>query len=116
LSNVELIVTALGTGAAAGLTDTASAAVKDSYAGFKRLLRPWLRGDARRALEADAVERDVLEAELIASGADADDEVLAAARRLLELADPAGAGKYRVTITESEGVQIGDHNTQTNTF
>jgi hypothetical protein len=26
------------------------------------------------------------------------------------------AGKYGVTITGSKGVQVGDHNTQTNTF
>jgi len=116
VTNVELIMTALSAGAAAGLTDTASTAVKDSYAGLKRLLHPWVRGDARQALEDDAVEGEVLESELAASGADADAEVLAAAHRLLEAADPAAASTYRVAISEAKGVQIGDHNTQTNTF
>jgi hypothetical protein len=116
LSNVELIMTALATGAAAGLTDTATDAVKDGYAALKRSLRPWVRGDARQALDTDVIDGEVLEAELIDSGADTDDEVLAAAQRLLAAADPANVGKYRVQVTDSKGVQVGDQNTQTNTF
>lgn len=120
LSNVELIVAALGTGAAAGLTNTASAAVKDAYIGLKRLLRPWVRGHARQVLEGDETEPEVWRAqigeELMASGADTDEEILAMARRLLALADPKAADKYRVQISHAKGVQIGDHNTQTNNF
>ncbi|WP_275423717.1 RIP homotypic interaction motif-containing protein [Virgisporangium ochraceum] len=31
-------------------------------------------------------------------------------------AAPTNAGKYTVTVTGSQGVQVGDSNTQTNTF
>jgi hypothetical protein len=50
------------------------------------------------------------------AGSDAD--LVAAAQTLMELVDKAGArtGKYNVTISGSQGVQIGDGNTQTNTF
>ncbi|WP_239164909.1 RIP homotypic interaction motif-containing protein [Actinoplanes palleronii] len=113
---MELIVTALSAGAAAGLTDTASTAVKDGYAALKRTLRPWVRGDARQALETDVIDGEVLEAELVASGADVDEQVLAAAQHLLQVVDPANATKYRIQITDAKGVQVGDHNTQTNTF
>jgi hypothetical protein len=37
---------------------------------------------------------------------------------LLALLDPTGtrAGKYMVDLRGAQGVQVGDHNTQTNTF
>lgn len=43
---------------------------------------------------------------------------MAAALKVLELTDPDGsqAGKYRVVLRGNKGVQVGDHNTQTNTF
>ncbi len=43
---------------------------------------------------------------------------MAAAQALLRLVDAAGyqAGKYNVTVTDSQGVQTGDHNVQNNTF
>ena len=36
----------------------------------------------------------------------------------MNLVDEAGSrtGKYAVTVRDSQGVQVGDHNTQTNTF
>ena len=59
-----------------------------------------------------------LAAELSAAGADADADLVAAAQALMSLVDAAGSrsGKYAVTIESSQGVQVGDHNTQTNTF
>jgi hypothetical protein len=53
---------------------------------------------------------------LIDSGASGDEQILAAAERLLMLADPALAAKYDVDLREAKGVQVGDHNTQTDTF
>jgi hypothetical protein len=41
---ITLIVTALAAGAALGVTDTASAMVKDAYAGLKALVRKRLGG------------------------------------------------------------------------
>ena len=47
-----------------------------------------------------------------------DDAKAASARVLMELIDQIGSrsGKYRVTIADSKGVQVGDHNVQVNTF
>jgi hypothetical protein len=47
---ITLVVTAVALGASAGLKDTAAAAVKDAYAGLKRLL-------ARREVDVSGVER-----------------------------------------------------------
>jgi len=51
MDSITLIVTALAAGAALGVTDTASAIVKDAYAGLKALLRKRLGG----GLDADLV-------------------------------------------------------------
>lgn len=117
MSAVEVIAAALAAGAGAGLTGTASAAVQDAYAGLKDLLRRRVGGPA---LEADETEPGVWQARLgdalTASGAADDERILAAARQLLALADPALSATYQVDLREAKGVQVGDHNTQTNTF
>ncbi|RSM49527.1 hypothetical protein DMA12_03625 [Amycolatopsis balhimycina DSM 5908] len=109
---VELVVTALAAGAAAGAKDTATAAVKDAYAGLK--------SGVRRLLDREELADDPgeLAAELAAVNVGDDAEVLEAARAVLREADPDGtrAGKYNVTVTDSKGVQIGDGNTMNLTF
>jgi hypothetical protein len=64
------------------------------------------------------VWRTRIRADLIACGADEDEEVLAMARRLLAELDPDGVhvGKYRVDVREAKGVVIGDQAVQTNHF
>jgi hypothetical protein len=59
-----------------------------------------------------------LMAELAATGADGDRDLIAAAQALLDLADAAGGrtGKYTVDAGGAQGVQIGDHNRQDNVF
>ena len=59
-----------------------------------------------------------LAAELSAAGAESDADMAAAAQELMSLIDEAGSrsGKYVVAVRDSQGVQVGDHNTQTNTF
>ncbi|HET6355445.1 hypothetical protein [Streptomyces sp.] len=124
MTNVELIVAALAAGAAAGAGDTAKAAVTDAYTGLRDALRRRLVGrrGAEQALSAVAVEparwQIDLAADLEETGAANDNEILAAAQRLLALAGPAGptASGYRVDAREAKGVQVGDHNTQHNTF
>lgn len=121
---ISVIVAALAAGAAAGLKDTASCAIKDAYGGLRELVRRRFEGQpvAATALEehekAPQVWQAPLEAELVAVNAGADEEIVAAAQRLLALVDEAGtrSGKYLVNAREAQGVQIGDHNTQTNTF
>lgn len=136
MDGVELILAALAAGGAAGVSDAAGSAVRDAYTGLRELLRRRL-GQAPVPAERDPdAEPDPgadpgaavgtatptaadtwqvrLRGELTTSGADRDEDVLAAARTLLALLDTPG--KYAVDAREAKGVQIGDHNTQTNTF
>lgn len=121
---ISLIMGALVAGAASGLADTATGAVKDAYAGLRDLVwrRVAGRSAAQTALEeherAPEVWQAPLSAELVAVGADTDAQIVAAAQRVMALVDEAGSasGKYLVDLRGAQGVQVGDHNTQTNTF
>ena len=121
---ITLIVTALAAGAALGVTDSASSAVKDAYAGLKALVRKRLVGhpDAEVVLagheKAPATWQAPLNAELAEAGADRDLDLVSAAQALMNLVDRAGAraGKYTVDVRGAQGVQIGDHNSQDNVF
>jgi hypothetical protein len=124
VNGVEVIVAALAAGAGAGTSDVAKAAVTDAYTGLRGALRRRLTGrpQAEQALDAEETDPNVWQAHLGADlaevGADHDEQVLAAARRLLDLVDPSGStgGKYQIDVREAKGVQVGDHNTQHNTF
>jgi len=113
VTGLELIVAALAVGATAGITS----GVQDAYAGLKGLLTRRLKGRTRavEALKARETEPGVWQArigdDLNASGAAGDQEVLAAARELLGLADPAGlrAGIYHVTTNHGA---VGTFNAQ----
>lgn len=121
---VTLIVTALAAGAGLGLKDAASSAVTDAYNGLKALVRRKLAGRPKGELvlaeheQAPQVWEKPLAEELAAAEADSDQDLVAAAQVLMTLVDEAGsaAGKYQVVVHGSQGVQVGDHNTQTNTF
>jgi hypothetical protein len=121
---VTLILTALAAGAALGLKDTASSAVKDAYKGLKALVKKRFAGrrDGELVLARYEEEPDTwkgpLAAELTAAGADVDADLVAAAQALMSLTDEAGsrAGKYTVTVHGGQGVQVGDHNAQYNKF
>ena len=121
---ITLIVAALAAGAAVGITDTASSAIKDAYAGLKALVRKRLAGrpDAELVLarhaEAPTTWEGPLAAELSAAGADTDPDLIQAAQALMRLADESGyrAGKYSVDVRGSQGVQVGDQNIQHNIF
>jgi hypothetical protein len=121
---ITLIVTALASGAGAGLTDTASSAVKDAYGSLKALVKKRLAGrpDAELVLakyeKAPQTWQAPLAAELDHTGAAGDRDLVAAAQTVMSLLDAAGtrAGKYTVNVRGAQGVQIGDHNTQDNIF
>ena len=121
---VTLIVTALAAGAASALQDGTAAAVKDAYVRLKVLVKKRLAshpdGELVLARHEDAPQtwEAPLAAELSAAGAERDADLLAAAQVLMSLVDEEGtrSGKYLVTVHDSQGVQVGDHNTQTNTF
>lgn len=121
---VSLIVAALAAGAALGLKDSASAAVKDAYESLKVLVRKRLavRKDGALVLaryqETPQVWEGPLVAELTASGAENDAALAAAAHALMLLADEERyrSGKYQVDAQGSQGVQVGDHSIQRNVF
>lgn len=111
-------------GAAAALQDGVSAAVKDAYAQVAALVKKRFAGHPDRELvlarheQTPQVWDKPLAEELTAAGAAGDQDLVAAAQALMQLADAGGtaAGKYQVVVHGSQGVQVGDHNTQHNTF
>lgn len=112
---IDLVMAALAAGATAGLTNTASAGVKDAYEGLKSLTRKALhRDEADEQLEQQLADpqahSEELRAELAAAHADNDAELVAAARKLLALVE------YRIDVHDNQGVQIGDGNTMTLNF
>jgi hypothetical protein len=121
---VTLIVTALAAGAASALQDDAKGTVKAALARLRALAKKRLAGRpggevvlAQHELTPAVYERP-LEHELVEAGAGADTELIGAAQELMKLLDEHGtaAGKYAVNIQNSAGVQVGDHNTQHNSF
>jgi hypothetical protein len=121
---ITLIVTALGAGAALGVSDTASSVVRDAYAGLMAMVKKRFGGRADAELVLAKYEQDSetwrapLAAELLEAGAARDPELLAAAQALMSLVDAAGtrAGKYVVNVRGAQGMQVGDHNRQGNVF
>jgi hypothetical protein len=125
---ITLIVTALATGASAGVIDALKDDVKDAakaaYAKLRGLAKKRVAGRPDGELALDRHEtapqkwEPVLTAELAEAGAADDADLIAAAQGLMELVAEATArtGKYKVTITDSEGVQVGDNNIQLNRF
>jgi len=105
---VTLIVAALVAGAAAGLKDSASSAVKDAYNGLKGLARRRLAGRPGGELVLARHEQDPqvwykpLVQELTEAGADVDPALVTAAQALMQLLDAAGsaAGRYQVTASD----------------
>lgn len=118
---VALIVAALVAGVSAGLGDTAKAAVKDAYDGLRSSLsRRFGSARAEQIVQDHAEDPDTfakpMEKLLRDSGAAEDDEVLAAARKVLERSDPAGtaAGKYTTVNASGSTIGIiGDHGSVT---
>jgi hypothetical protein len=125
---ITLIVTALTAGAAAGVLDTvkdgAKASVKAAYATLRSLAKKRVAGN--QGAEAALAEIEAgpetwkapLAVKLTQLDAASDTDLVAAAQAFMDLIDPAGAkaGKYNVTITNSQGVQVGDHGFQINNF
>lgn len=121
---VTLIATALAAGATSVVQDDPSPATQSANTRLRALVARRFAGRPAAELvlaeyDADpAVWEKPLAASLSAVGAGDDADLVDAAKALLSLVDRAGAraGKYAVTIENSQGVQIGDHNSQTNTF
>lgn len=119
---VSLVEVALATGTAAGVKDTASAAVKDAYDGLKAMVKSVFAGQGKAEMILAEHEADPetwkapMVAQLVETGVS--DDLVAAAQALMSLIDAEGtqSGKYKVDVRGSQGVQVGDGNTQNNTF
>ncbi|MGX1676482.1 hypothetical protein [Streptomyces sp. NPDC055400] len=95
MTEVELVATALATGAATGLPDTSRGVVHDLHAELREAVRRRLAGGGHgvrggygvRVLDAYETDPDVWWTRLLqvltASGTEMDDETLAAARAVL---------------------------------
>lgn len=114
---ITLILMALAAGAATGVKDAAGAAVKDSYNGLKTLIQRKFAGkpSAELALTEHEKKPDIwkapLEEALKETGTDQDQEIIAAAQKLMTLVQPqqAALGKYNVQITGNvQGFAQGD--------
>ena len=109
---ITLVVTAVALGASAGLKDVAAQAVKDAYAGLKRLL-------VRRAVDVSGVERKpdspaqrAALTETLTDAGGVDDELVAAAHAVTDAVaahDPDAARVVAVNLREvqAEFVKIG---------
>ena len=121
---VSIIVTALTAGAVAAAKDTASQAIKDSYAGLKSLIQKRFAGkpEAEMALtqhqNKPEVWKEPLKDALSQTGAAQNQDIVKQAQQLLKLINPqqASQGKYNIQIGEAKGVVIGDKAQVTQTF
>lgn len=119
-----IIAAALTSGVAAVSAGTASGAVLGAYHRLRSALVARLPGEEAVSTLFDEVENHPEKADILvhqvlrAERARIDDELYQRARELLDTLSDSGDGrsKYRVDISRSQGIQVGDHNLQTNTF
>ncbi|MFE9328372.1 hypothetical protein ACIHDR_46870 [Nocardia sp. NPDC052278] len=120
---LTIIVTALIAGAATGGRDAASAVVRDGYTAVRdRIFRGGADSETTAAIEANeaAPGSNVaeIEAALTRRRLVDDSELLSAAAELLARlpSDRVERAGSRIDLSHAQGVQIGDHTTQHNTF
>lgn len=121
---VTLIVSALAAGALKGAGETAGTAVKDAYTALRRLVSSRFAGKPAAEMvlaehESDPdTYRQPLSKHVSESGLAEDQTVISAAQELMSMLDGEGsrAGKYIVALQGARGVQVGDHNQQSNVF
>lgn len=119
---VSLIVAALMAGALAGMQNTATDAIKDSYAGLKRLVGRRVAGRPPAEIALQQIElkpedwQGALTSELAELNVGDDHELVAAARQLVNLLNGAGlsSGTISVYASHSTGLQVGNWNHQEN--
>lgn len=120
-----LITTALATGAASSVKDTADQAVKDAYNGLKTLIqRKFANKPAAETALAEYekqpdVWREPLKHIIKEAELDQDQKIIAAAQQLVQLVQPqqAAMGKYNVQITGNiQGYVQGDNQQVTINF
>lgn len=103
---VTMIVTALVTGAVAGLKPTAEQAIKDGYEGLKKLIQSKFAKVSIEPLEQkpeSKSKQDSVAEDLTDNGADKDEEILRAAQTLIKLIQsqaPEAAEAAGITIAQ----------------
>jgi predicted deacylase len=113
MDQVSTVVAALLAGAASGLTSTATSAVKDAYAGLKKLVQrafadnPDAEQALRKAEEKPKAYGPALEEEVRASGIADNPEIRAAAEQLLEQLKHAGIATNSFTVNTHDNSQVG---------
>ena len=115
---LTLILTALTTGAAAGSQALASDAIKDAYAGLKRLIQRKFADKSSAELALNEYVTDPktwegpLRKALIQMQVDQDENIIETAQKVMTLIQPqqAAMGKYNVQITGNvQGYAQGDY-------
>jgi hypothetical protein len=118
---VEVVVAGLTAGAAAGVRDTASHAVRDAYAALVAGLRQRFgraAADELRDLAATHAEdadqgREHLVRALAGVALDPDSDLVTSARDLLARLAGESTSRYTVDAGQAQGVQVGEHNSMT---
>lgn len=118
---LTVITTALIAGAAAGGTEAASMAVRDAYTALRDRLSGGADSRTITVIEANEAAPGSNIAELettLGERATREHELRADAETLLTLlpSDRVEHARGRIDLRHSQGVQIGDHGTQHNTF
>ncbi|MDJ1180578.1 hypothetical protein PJF56_17090 [Roseofilum sp. BLCC_M91] len=118
---LSLIMAALVAGAAKAAGDAAP----DAYQGLKALIKRKFGGEPKAEMVLEEHESDPetyeapLKKKLLEAGADRDQEILAAAQKLLDEMESKEStpGSFQTTFQgEVKGAQVGSNNQQTNTF
>lgn len=115
---VALIVTALTAKAAGSKAVERAASVLKTQVSRLLARQPNAEYVLTRHESEPEIWRAPLEHELRKAGAAENPDVLSAAQTLMSLVDEEGTrgGKYIVSVQSSQGVQVGDSNTQVNYF
>jgi P2-related tail formation protein len=101
---LSLILTAVAAGASAALKESAADVVKGAYEKLRGLLRAKLGGRPRGEMVLEAYEEDPDSAEklfgkeLRESGADADEQIIEAAKELADLVAPEASRSYTMNV------------------
>ncbi|MGF0174350.1 hypothetical protein ACQF36_28710 [Streptomyces sp. Marseille-Q5077] len=115
MNEIELVVAALGAGAAAGLSDSVSSAVRDAYEKLRIAVQRRLDSREGQDIELPVmgveseIDDEALREALAMSGADRDGQVQAAAEAFLRELNGSGprAGIGMVRVHDSQGVHTG---------
>ena len=116
----SIIIKALIAGAEIAATNIAP----DAYQGLKTLIKRKFSGVPKAEMVLEEYEQDPetyeapLKKKLTETGADKDTAIIEKAEELLkQLESKSASGKYNMVFqSEVKGSQVGDRNTQTNTF